>query len=243
MTQPTPNRLFAAMDTTWPPARLIDFGPWKLREGLGGGQRVSAATVCDHVTESDIENAECGMRSLAQRPLFMVRPEDTALDTWLAARGYQTVDPVTIYLAPSKALTQTLERSAVIPVWPPLAAQKELWANAGIGPARLAVMQRCTTPRTALLARQKDAPAGTAFVAIDGDIAMLHALEVVHDLRKLGVGTRVMQGAANWALARNATWLALAVVNANGPANALYRKLGFTMATAYHYRRAPEALT
>ena len=56
-----------------------------------------------------------------------------------------------------------------------------------------------------------------------------------------GIGAAVMYGAANWALAHGAEWLALMVTRANAPANGLYRKLGMSVATRYHYRRAPEA--
>ena len=187
MTQPTPDRLFEVLDATWPAARFQSLAPWTLRQGMGGGQRVSAATAASTVSEGDIAQAETGMQSLGQTPLFMIRSEDTALDGWLATRGYDIVDPVTMYLALSKSLAGDLPLTAVIPTWPPLAIQREIWGDAGIGPARLGVMDRVTGLKAALLGRKGDAPAGTAFIAADKDVAMMHALEVTKPQRRQGI--------------------------------------------------------
>jgi GNAT superfamily N-acetyltransferase len=239
VTAPGPERLFRALDATWQPARFVPAGPWTLREGRGGGQRVSAATVAKQVAERDLGFAEQGMRELNQRPLFMVRSTDAALDSWLQARGYEVVDPVTIYAAPVAELARQLPLTAATPSWPPLAVQAEIWEAAGIGPARLEVMARAAEKVT-LLGRTGDLPAGTAFVAADGDVGMLHALEVDPAARRRGVGAALMAAAANWLAGRRSDWIAVAVTDANAAANALYRRLGMVPATHYHYRRAPE---
>jgi GNAT superfamily N-acetyltransferase len=240
VTQPGPENIYRVLDATWPPASFVEIGPWRLREGQGGGQRVSAATAISPVTETDIVLAVDGMRDLGQRPIFMIRPDDGPLDGWLAARGYQVVDPVHVYVSKAAPLTRPLPPATVTPAWPPLAVQREIWAQGGIGPARLAVMARASGARTALLGRIGDTPAGVAFVATDGGIAMLHALEVLPDRRRSGVGRMLLHGAANWAETQGADWLTLAVTQANAAANALYRTLGMTATVGYHYRRAPE---
>ncbi|NNL72065.1 MAG: GNAT family N-acetyltransferase [Silicimonas sp.] len=243
MTRPDPQRIFSAIDATWPPARHIHRHPWHLREGKGGGQRVSAATAVSSVIVTDIAEAETEMRAIGQVPLFMIRQGESDLDALLEARGYQIVDPVTICLCAAHELAKDLAPASAIPSWPPLAIQCELWSNAGIGPARIAVMDRVATPKIALLGRSRDAPAGVCFVALDGDVAMLHALEVTPETRKSGVATRILNGAANWALSKGAGWISVNVTSANAPANALYRKLGMRPVAGYHYRRAPEATT
>lgn len=239
MTAPGPERLFRAMDATWPPARFLRSGPWLLREGKGGGQRVSSATAEDRVTDADIATAEAGMRDLGQRPLFMLRKTDGDLDDWLAARGYEVVDPVTLYLAPVRDLARALPITRATPSWPPLAMQKDIWAAGGIGEGRLGVMARAGTATT-ILGRAGDLPAGTAFVAADGEVGMLHALEVDPAARRKGVGATLMAAAANWLAERGAAWIAVAVTRANTGGNALYDRIGMTRITAYHYRRAPE---
>ncbi|NNE81530.1 MAG: GNAT family N-acetyltransferase [Silicimonas sp.] len=241
MTKPGQNLLFAALDATWPPARIIDRDGWRLREGLGGGQRVSAATALeDH---ADISDGERGMRALGQHPLFMVRPGEEAIDSKLAKRGYDVVDPVTLYLVPTADIAQAQPAAITMLSWPPLAVQRELWGQAGISEARIAVMERATEPKTAILCRSRDIPAGVVFVAIDDDIAMLHALEVSPTLQRQGLGEMAVRAVADWAQKHGARWLTLAVTQANTAANALYHKLKMEPVTSYHYRRAPGVTT
>ena len=44
-TPPRTADLFDAVELTWPAARLHRAGPWLIREGQGGGKRVSAASL------------------------------------------------------------------------------------------------------------------------------------------------------------------------------------------------------
>lgn len=240
MTPPGSAEIYAVLDATWPPARILRHGPWTLREGQGGGQRVSATTAHSPVLETDIASAEAEMAKLGQRSLFMVRPEDTALDAWLAARGYQVVDPVTVYVSATKDLTASLSGTTTTTSWPPLQIQRDIWAQGGISDARIAVMERAKSTKTTVLGRIADAPAGVAYVAIHNNIAMLHALEVSKPFRQTGVGTIILHAAANWAQAQGAKWFTLIVTQANKPANALYTKLSMRPVAGYHYRRATE---
>ena len=241
MTPPSSQDLFRVLDETWPPARFVEQPLWMLRAGAGGGQRVSAATAIAEVCEHDIERAEAGMRALDQHPLFMLRPGEDALDQWLETRGYDIVDPVAIYLTPIPCELQTTAEIAIHPSWPPNAQTLALWADGGIGPARIAVMERATGPKTALVARDDQTCLGVAFVAISEGIAMLHALEVSPSARRRGLGTALMQAAFRCAATNKAAWLSLMVTRANMPANELYRGLGMHEVDAYHYRRAPQA--
>ncbi|MCG6884311.1 MAG: GNAT family N-acetyltransferase [Silicimonas sp.] len=239
MTRPDPTRLLEVLDATWPAARFLAVGPWCLRQGEGGGQRVSSATATEAVTPDDIASAENGMKELGQRPLFMVRNGDEMLDAELERRGYEIVDPVVLYLASVDSLAGALTLTDATKSWPPLAIQRELWAHGGIGPARIAVMERASEPRTSFLGRSGDTPCGTGFVSGHDGIAMVHALEVHPGVRRKGVGAKMMRAAANWAKTIGLDWISLAVTRANVPGNALYCSLGMHEATGYHYRRAP----
>ena len=243
MTRPSATDLLETLDATWPAARVLEHGPWHIREGLGGGQRVSAATATPEASDDAIPLAEDAMRDLGQHPLFMIRDSDSALDTWLAARGYDIVDPVTIYLAETETLMTDVPASLATPSWPPLAIQLEIWGGGGIGPGRIAVMERAQGPKTSFLGRAGDVPGGTGFIAMHDRLAMLHALEVVPSERRKGIGRTILAAAANWARARGADWMALAVTSANEAANPLYQSAGMTEAAKYHYRRAPGAAT
>jgi len=83
------------------------------------------------------------------------------------------------------------------------------------------------------------ASAGAAFVALSEGIAMLHALDVANAFRRRGLGRDMVRSAAHWAREAGASQLALLVTKANTPARALYTGMGFTLASAYHYRVLP----
>ncbi len=99
-------------------------------------------------------------------------------------------------------------------------------------------MDRAQVPKAAFLARIDNRAAGVAFAALHGPPAMLHALEVLPDFRRKGVGRLVLTGIAHWAQGQGAQTLALAVTEANTPARALYERLGMQDAGGYHYREA-----
>lgn len=232
--------LFAALDATWPAFAATRSGPWLVRDGRGGGKRVSSATAEAVWRDAEIPLAEAAQAALGQDPLFLIRPADAALDAALAARGYVTVDPVNLYAAPLAGLTATPpRRMTTFPLWPPLAIMRDLWAEAGTGPARLAIMDRAPGPKIAILGRIDDRAAGTAFVAVHGDVAMVHALHTLPEFRRKGLAADIMRAAALWAESRGAARLALAVTRDNLPANALYASLGLRVVEQYHYRRAP----
>lgn len=238
MTPPTPSKLYSALAATWPAARVIDARPWAIRDGSGGGQRVSSALAQSAVTENDIETAVTAMQAVGQPALFMIRDDDTDLDRWLDARGFDVLDSSQIYVARARDLAQSYPITTIIPAWPPLAIQLEIWAIGGVGDARVAVMNRAGVPKTSLVTRIKDSPAATVFLAQTGSITMLHALEVGPNHRRRGVGEITVRAAAKWAVDQGSDWLALAVTHANSAANALYRKLGMAPVAGYHYRRA-----
>lgn len=225
----TPETLAEIMEATWPPARAWRQGPFLCRDGAGGGKRVSAASCEDASwTEADLDRLDS--------PLVLIRPGDEPLDTALAARGWQNVDPVLAFAAPVSRLVADLPPLAAFPHWPPLEIARTLWAEGGIGPARLAVMERVSCPKAALLARTGDRPSAVAFVAVHGAEAMLHALEVRATLRRQGAGQTLVQAAANWAAAQGAQRLSLVVTRHNLAASALYTRLGMQVVGQYHYR-------
>lgn len=232
----SPEVLAQVMEATWPPAQAVRVGPWTIRDGAGGGKRVSAATAEGDWTEADLPLAEAAMAAQGEPALFAIRDGEAALDAALAARGYRVVDPVVAYavaatsLAPPPGMT-------TFPHWPPLAIARDLWAEGGIGPARLAVMDRVAGPKVAILGRQNDRPCGVAFVALSGRVAMLHALEISPGFRRQGCARHILQAAAHWALDQGAETLSLVVTVGNAPARALYASLGMRGVGQYHYRQ------
>jgi GNAT superfamily N-acetyltransferase len=228
--------LMAAMEATWPPAGRRRLGPVVLRDGAGGGKRVSAASLDGPWTAAALDAAEAAMRSAGQAPLFQIRDGDGALDAELARRGYLPVDPVVLYAADLADLGPVPDPMTAFAHWPPLAIARAIWADAGIGPARVAVMARAAGPKAALLGRSRDRASGALFVALHARVAMVHALEVAPDRRREGSARNLMLAAAAWARAAGGERLALAVTAANAPARALYTSLGMQAVGQYHYR-------
>jgi GNAT superfamily N-acetyltransferase len=232
--------LFAASEATWPAARVWEQDGFTLRDGQGGGQRVSAATANGPVTAEQITAAEEAMRAIGQKPIFCERGTTPELDAALAERGYVIKDPTTVYVSPIEKLTdKPIPRVTAFTIWEPLAIMKEIWATDGIGPARLAVMNRAEH-KTAVLARWNEKPGGVAFVAVHDKICMVHGLVVLPHQRRQGVAEWMMRRAAIWGQAQGATHIAVLCVDANAGANALYRALGFAAVGGYHYRVLPD---
>jgi len=240
MTPPrmTPEHLDQVMAATWPAARQDRIGPWTIRDGQGGGQRVSATTADGDWSDEDIPLAEAAMARLGQGNLFLIRAQDGLLDQALQARGYRIKDPVLAYAAPAAELADPAPPGmAAFAHWPPLAICRQIWDEAGIGPARIAVMERATGPKCAVLSRSNDRPTGVAFVAVHGTTAMLHALEVAPNARRQGSAHNMLRAAAAWALQNGADTLSLVVTVANAPARALYASLNMEVVGDYHYRQ------
>jgi N-acetylglutamate synthase len=232
----TPDQMFQLGEATWPAARTFPVGPWVIRDGQGGGSRVSAATATSRVRAEERVAAEQAMQDLGQQPLFMVRQGQDDLDKMLADAGYQIKDPVAGLAGPCADITGSASLAAL---WPPSPGQIAIWAQGDIGPSRLAIMHRAGGPKTALLVRHDGQPAGTAYVACDGAAAMIHAVEVAVPFRRRGLGRALLAAAARWAEGQGARTLALFVTRDNHAARALYAASGLGPVTSYHYRIRP----
>ncbi len=229
--------LIPVITATWPPVSSTEQAGWVIPQGAGGGSRVSAVRWNGAaMTRQSVETAIAAQAAIGQRPLFIIWPDQTALDSLLDSIGFAEKDPTLAYIAPIPSLTAPLPPVTTFPTWPPLAIQAEIWADGGIGPARLAVMDRVDGPKTTILGRINDRPAATAFVAVHDGIAMLHALEVAPAARGQGLGRQMVHAAANWAQTQGATHLSLLVTRGNAPANRLYASLGMQVIGYYHYR-------
>lgn len=230
----TPSDIATLMEATWPPAASRDLGPFRLRDGAGGGKRVSAASLVGAWGQElpVLAAAEAAM----EEPLFTLYEGERALDQALAARGYQVIDPVVIYAARPDDLMRELPPLAAFAHWPPLEVARDIWAAGGIGAGRIAVMQRVQGPKTCLLGRHKDRPVAAGFVAIHDGRAMLHALEVSEAARRQGVGASLLAAAAGWAAEQGAESLSLAVTEQNIAARALYDRASMVIVGKYHYR-------
>jgi GNAT superfamily N-acetyltransferase len=242
-TPPAPAALLEALDATWSALERRPLGPWTLRRGGGGGNRASSVRPRGAVPDDlDAALAEVVRQAAVwgQPPIVQLGPEDAALDAALDARGWAVTDSNVIYAAPAAHFEPPPRDEGLLArVEAPLALLDALWDAGNIGPARRAVMAAVAGPKTRLIARAGDRPAGACFVASAGGIAVMSALFVLPEFRRRGVGALAVRGAADWAREQGAPSLALAVGGDNAPARGLYEGLGFRRVCGYSYRRAP----
>ncbi|MGB3146441.1 MAG: GNAT family N-acetyltransferase [Paracoccaceae bacterium] len=231
------SELFAVLEATWPAASQQKVGGWLVRQGLGGGRRVSSATAIAPNAADSIDAAASAHAALGQPALFSVRDDQADLDAVLEERGYWVTDPSLLFEADARSIHgEGPARLSSFAIWPPLAITDEIWDEGKIGPERRAVMARVTGPKTAILGRVEDRAAGAAFVATHGSVAMVHAVHVAPQLRGKGLGRNLMRAAAGWALDQGADKLALAVAATNQAACDLYRSMDMAEVGRYHYR-------
>ncbi|UZD90551.1 GNAT family N-acetyltransferase [Cognatishimia activa] len=237
MTLPTIETLYDVCEATWPCASASEAGGFVIRDGQGGGKRVSAATLAGALKDADIGVAELAMASLDQSPLFQVREGEDTLDAILADNGYDIIDPVNVYAAHVDVLaTERPPRTVAIPAWEPLQIMKEMWAAGGIGPKRIDVMHRAKGPKTGFVSRWQDKPAGTSYAAIHEGISMMHALEIKAEQRRNGLARWAMRRLAYWTMENGGETVSVICTQENEAANGLYQSLGMTKIGTYHYR-------
>ena len=225
------------IEHTWPAYSNCKHGPWTLREGLGGGKRVSATTLDGFHESPNIKDAEEGMRAFGQNPIFMIREGDDDLDRNLATEGYEITDRANIYTVPiEKFAKKDPPRLSVFEIWEPLQIQNEIWREVGIDANRTAVMHRAKGPKTSFFLRWENRPAGTAFIAIHNNTAMVHVLGILPRQQRKGVGTLAMYQAVNWAKSFGAHTLSVICTKENLGANALFASIHMQLVGGYHYR-------
>jgi len=237
VTLPSIETLYEVCEQTWPCADKFDAGGFTIRNGRGGGKRVSAATLNGALHDVKFDAAEAAMTALHQPMLFQLRDGEEELDTQLEGRGYQIIDPVNVYAASAETLaTELPPRTVAIPAWEPLQVMKEIWAEGGLGPERIDVMMRADVKKTGFVSRWNDHPAGTAYLGMYQGISMLHALEIKQEQRRNGLARWVMRRAGFWTLENGGHTVSVICVKTNKAANALYKSLGMSLIGSYHYR-------
>lgn len=229
-----------AFETTWPATESADTGALRTGRGLGAGGRVSSTIAIRPGWDSaQIAAAERLHHDWDQPAMFRVADSNLALQQALSSRGYVRGNPTAILAIDCMKLAGPLPIMMTFAIWPPIGIQRDLWAAGNVPAARQAVMDRVTGPRAALLGRLDDRAAGAAFVAVDGEVAMIHALEVSPAFRRRGLAGWLIRAGADWASGQGARRLGLAVSHANTGARTVYDRLGFREIGSYGYWTRP----
>lgn len=234
----------------WPPRDRIDFDGWVMCESGGFTRRTNSVLplaggrlpLGDKLAHCEAFYAERGARTVFK---LTRESEPPSLDDVLAVRGYRHSDPTSV---------QTVELG---PGW--FSADPSV----RIRPAfRLAWLRDCasiwglgsndTDGLRDILLRISAAPEPCAFAWIEEPESTLAVgLGVIRDqhlflgeiatratARRRGVARRLVESLLEWGAASGATRAMLQVVCTNGPALALYRKLGFEEQYRYWYRES-----
>lgn len=102
-------------------------------------------------------------------------------------------------------------------------------------------LQRIAVRRVTLLAEGDDGrPLGVVLGVADRDMFGIYDLAVAPMARRAGLGARLVKAAMARGAASGCRLAWLQVTAENGPARALYRRLGFGDGYAYHYRLPSE---
>lgn len=232
-----------AFETTWPAPEQVRAGGFIVGRGFGAGGRVSSARkAAPDWTEADLDAAEALHAQWQQPALFRVSDGDLALRQALALRGYAPAIPTAIMACDIGPLAEgPIPPVTTFAVWQPLAIQRDIWAAGNISAPRQQIMDHVTLPKTSILGRVTDRAAGAAFVAAEGEVAMIHAIEVLPPFRRMGLAGWILRQAAQWGQSVGAKRLVLAVGRGNDNAVALYGKMGFRLLGGYDYWQKPQA--
>lgn len=225
--KPSIETLYEVLDFTWPSVTTELHHGWQIKNGSGGGKRVSAAI--QNSPTAKVEVAEKLMNALGQKKLFMIREGNEILDYKLHKLGYKLIDPSVIFGLPIELLAKTFDGKFHTS---PNTAMKSLWLNGDINDMRLNVMARTKVLKTYVTINN----IAVAFVAIHNAIAMVHALEVSTINQRQGFGKKIMQQIAGWASLNGAHYLSVITVHNNFPAKSLYEHLKMSEIGSYHYR-------
>ncbi|HRO13940.1 MAG TPA: GNAT family N-acetyltransferase [Paracoccus sp. (in: a-proteobacteria)] len=232
--------LAAAFLATWPAAEYAEAGGFRVGRGMGAGGRVGSGRAAGPWSDADIDRIVRIQRNWGEPPLIAVDDDDAALAATLKARGWLRHRPTLVMQAQVSALTdREIPPVTAMDLWPPLAIQRDIWADQGIDAARQAVMERTPGPKAAILGRVQDRAGGAAFAAVHGPIAMVHAVAVLPPLRRMGLAGWMVRRAATFAANQGAARLVLTVRQSNEGALALYAGLGFIPCGGYSYWKPP----
>ena len=232
----------------WPSPRQLVMDGWLLRASGGPIRRTNSVNPLRNGGRDPspiLAACETIYAALGQDALFRV--PDVAglagrLDGVLDAHGY-AAEGMTLSLYAELAAAEPRSHPAVELLAKPDAAWISLRARAnGEGDEAARVFQAMTDlialPKKFAALQVEDRIATVAYGVIDRGLLVVESVATDAAFRGRGFATDVVSKLMAWAAGSGATGACLQVVGANGPALAVYRKLGFTIDLhSHHYRR------
>jgi GNAT superfamily N-acetyltransferase len=238
----THRRIEEVALNSWPAKQQLLHDGWIVR--LNGGYTKRANSVNPIYgsrlpLERKIDHCEALYRAQGQPPLFRLTPlADPGLDGALAERGYRQLDPSLVL---SRNLADAPVRDAPQVAMLPLERWLQAYAACsrsrdGAQAAHRALLELVSGQALYAVIHADDEPVGCGLAIAEGRYVGIFDLVIDPDHRRQGYGQRLVEGMLGWAQRLQASCAYLQVVQANGPARALYQALGFRTAYPYWYR-------
>jgi ribosomal protein S18 acetylase RimI-like enzyme len=245
-----PHRLEEALlNATAPPEQLLYDG-WLIRlsrEHIKRASSVNAIFPSRLDLEDKVEHCEAAYRSRSLIPTFRITSLEgsAATDRLLESRGYSVFEPSLVMAADLAGMPAvnapaglTWETADIEP-WVAMVGRMRAWSDADIA-AHTRRMTSSVLPSYCLSLIAGGEVASCGVVTIDGEYAGLFDIYTPPQFRGKGLATALCARLLEIGRAQGATIGWLSVLGANGPALAVYRRLGFTTAYEYWYRVPPD---
>jgi GNAT superfamily N-acetyltransferase len=235
----------------WPAPDTARLGDWLLRAAEGWTGRANSVLplgepgrpFADALSAVRQWYAERGLPARLQVPL----PLCEALDAALAGDGWRAYNPTLVRVGTvDRVLAKAGDGGSLPPVtlettptdaW--LAAYHYRGGDA-VPPVATRVMTAAADPVFASVVIDGTVT-GVARAVVDHDAdgvgwCGITAVETAPEWRRRGIGRHLVGGVVRWAAGRGASLIYLQVMETNGPAHAMYDRLGFITSHRYHYR-------
>ncbi|HSP25095.1 MAG TPA: GNAT family N-acetyltransferase [Saliniramus sp.] len=232
----------------WPALQSVLMDGWLLRFADGYTKRANSACTLDHGAAplarigEDIESlyARHGQKAIF-RLSPLARDEDAQ---WLARRGYREIEPTAIMVV-DLAVGTPRESALMLADSPDEAWLSGFAAGNRYGPAVRPTLEKMLAalrpPALYATLHDEGRPCGYGLAVIERGRVGLFDILSEESRRGRGLGRRLVCGMLAAASNAGATSAYLQVLEANAPAIALYRSIGFAKAYGYAYRVPPDA--
>ncbi|MDQ6873916.1 MAG: GNAT family N-acetyltransferase [Actinomycetota bacterium] len=230
----------------WPAPETRRLGGWLLRAGEGWTGRANSVLPLgepDRPLDEALDEvrdwyARRGLAPRFQLPL----PLCAALDAELSDRDWSAYNPTLVRVAEVAAVRAAAPAVAALPIPNLQARPSRRWLAAyhyrggrELPPVAARIMSAAVDPIFATV-EVAGTVAGIARAVVDDGWCGITALEILPDWRRRGVGRHLVGAVVSWAAGRGARRVYLQVAEDNGPAHAMYDRLGFVTSHRYHYR-------
>ena len=216
----------------WPAGDTLDLDGWLWRCGGGGSQRANSVSTVRFTggdVEAAIDDVERRYRARGAPARFhtfdLTEPADLA--ERLGARGYRGGETTLTMFAPPRPVAAP---AGVVTLAEPDGGWLDVYLGAITESRRAAntkILANIPRPCALFACRRNDETISTALCVVSHGCAVVECIATRESARRQGGAEAVMQALLAWAAHQAVSMIGLQVVEANAPAIALYRRLGF----------------